>query len=332
MMTIACPTCREQFGLPPALAGNCFSCACGAEMVIPRPEDIHRPGPSLSASAAVQVPCVRCSRVLRLRADALDGWITCPSCELVFTPAPPVVLPLPNTPRYEVEVEEREERPDEKNWDDTQESQTGGLDSEEGTVSARDVQLIGYMVIAALALFLHLWCAHKLLRAEQRLQVAILGAVGTEGCFLASTLLFRLAWKYPWWKSAVYGIGSVITAGCCIALCTVAYVVDLDTPWMATVAVLAAIALGAGAIIVASVIFSQMWPNVSSFWIMILLSAVFPPLILLLGILIFLGCYDEPSTAPVGRCSICGRTARLVTSDICYRCGGIGSRSSIMSH
>lgn len=99
MLTIACPTCREQFGLPPALAGKTFSCpACGMKTVIPRPEDIHKPGPSVKAVFSVSVRCLRCSRVLNVEPDKAHGWLACPSCSLVFSAAPPPPPPPPLRP------------------------------------------------------------------------------------------------------------------------------------------------------------------------------------------------------------------------------------------
>ena len=113
MMTIACPSCREQFGLPPALAGKPFTCpSCQTAMTVPRPEEIHRPGPSVKAAFSVVTACLRCSRVLHIEPDKADGWLACPSCSLVFTPAPPAPPrpapprsgppPLPPKPAYEV--------------------------------------------------------------------------------------------------------------------------------------------------------------------------------------------------------------------------------------
>ncbi len=102
MMTLACPTCREVFGLSLALAGKSFTCpSCRVEIVLPRPEDIHKPGPSIRAAFSVNVTCPRCARLLSVEPDKAAGWLACPSCSLVFmvappaAPAPPVPPPLP---------------------------------------------------------------------------------------------------------------------------------------------------------------------------------------------------------------------------------------------
>lgn len=112
MLTIACPNCRERFGLSSALAGKSFTCpSCKAVTTIPKPEDVYKPGPSLKTTVSIPRTCPRCSRIAHIEPDKAKGWLECPSCSLVFTgvrppPLPPAPMPLPpESPRDEVEEE-----------------------------------------------------------------------------------------------------------------------------------------------------------------------------------------------------------------------------------
>lgn len=97
-LTIACPTCRQVFGLPPNLFGKTFTCpSCQAEAVIPRPEGVHQPAPSVETAFSVALSCPRCERAIRVAAEKADGWIACPSCSLAFRSTLPLLPPPPPT-------------------------------------------------------------------------------------------------------------------------------------------------------------------------------------------------------------------------------------------